>query len=99
MTVRNSVDEVSPMVWGATDTHDKVVVDNLETVAKAHGRTMAQESLAWMLSKPEITAPIVGCTDVKHVEEAVSALDIQLDEDEIKALEAPYVPHIKTGAF
>ncbi|MBO4708930.1 MAG: aldo/keto reductase, partial [Kiritimatiellae bacterium] len=64
-----------------------------------HGRTMAQESLAWMLSKPEITAPIVGCTSVKHVEEAVSALDIKLDAEEIAALESPYVPHIKTGAF
>jgi aryl-alcohol dehydrogenase-like predicted oxidoreductase len=36
---------------------------------------------------------------VQHVVEAVSALDIKLDEEEIKALEAPYVPHIKTGAF
>ena len=59
---------------------------------------MAQESLAWMLSKPGITAPI-GCTSVKHVEEAVSALDIQLDEDEVKSLESTYVPHIKTGLY
>ena len=65
----------------------------------AVGRTMAQESLAWMLSKPGITAPIVGCTSVKHVEEAVSALDIKLEEEEVKALEAPYKPHIKTGAY
>ena len=98
-TARNTVDEVSPMVWGSTDAQDKVVVDNLERIAAAHGRTMAQESLAWMLSKPGITAPIVGTTSVKHVEEAVSALDIRLDDEEIKALEAPYVPHIKTGAF
>ncbi|MBR1580868.1 MAG: aldo/keto reductase, partial [Selenomonadaceae bacterium] len=98
-TARNSIDEVSPMVWSATDDVDKVVVDNLEQVAKAHGRSMAQEALAWMLSKDYITAPIVGTTSVKHIEEAVSALDITLDDDEIKALEAPYVPHIKTGAF
>ena len=87
------------MVWGATDATDKIVVDNLEKTAASHGRTMAQESLAWMLSKPGITAPIVGCTAVDHVEEAVSALDITLDEDEISALEAPYKPHVKTGAF
>jgi aryl-alcohol dehydrogenase-like predicted oxidoreductase len=78
---------------------DKVVVDNLEKIAREHGRTMAQESLAWMLSKPYITAPIVGTTSVQHVEEAVAALDIKLDEDEIEALEAPYVPHVKTGAY
>ena len=98
-TARNSIDEVSPMVWSTTDAQDKVVVDNLEKVAAAHGRTMAQESLAWMLSKPGITAPIVGSTAVRHIEEAVSALDIKLDAEEIAALEAPYVPHIKTGAF
>ena len=78
---------------------NKVVADNLEKIAKAHGRTVAQEALAWMLSKPYITAPIVGTTSVQHVVEAVYALDIKLDEEEIKAPEAPYVPHIKTGAF
>lgn len=99
MTDRVKVDNVSPAVWNSTNDVDKVVVDNLEKIAKEHGRSMAQESLAWMLSKPFITSPIVGATSVAHIEEAVSALDIRLDEDEIKALEAPYVPHIKTGAF
>ena len=60
---------------------------------------VVEETLAWMLSKPYITAPIVGTTSVGHIEEAVSALDIRLDEDEIQALEAPYVPHIKTGLY
>ena len=98
-THRNSIDEVSPMVWGSTDAQDKVVVDNLEKISKELGYTMAQVSLAWMLSKPYVTSPIVGFTSEKHVEEAVSALDIKLSDETIKALEAPYVPHIKTGAF
>jgi len=98
-THRNSIDEVSPMVWGSTDVQDKVVVDNLEKISKELGYSMAQVSLAWMLSKPYITSPIVGFTDVKHVEEAVSALDIKLSDEVIKRLEAPYVPHVKTGAF
>lgn len=98
-THRNSVDEVSPMVWGLTAEQDKIVVDNLEKISKELGYTMAQVSLAWMLSKFYITSPIVGFTSVSHVEEAVSALDIKLSEETIKALEAPYVPHIKTGAF
>lgn len=97
-THRNSIDEVSPMVW-PTEEQDKVVIDNLEKISKELGYTMAQVSLAWMLSKPYITSPIVGFTNEKHVEEAVSALDIKLSEDVIKRLEAPYVPHIKTGAF
>ena len=99
ITERNKIDEVSPMVWGATDKQDKVVVDNLERISNELGYSMAQVSLAWMLSKPYITSPIVGFTDVKHVKEAVSALDIKLSDDIIKRLEAPYVPHIKTGLF
>jgi Predicted oxidoreductases (related to aryl-alcohol dehydrogenases) len=98
-TTRSKIDDVSPMVWGATDNQDKKVVDTLEKVAKEHGISMAQEALAWILSKPYVTAPIVGSTSVKHLEEAVAALDIKLTEDEIKTLEAPYVPHVKTGAF
>ena len=98
-THRNSIDEVSPAVWGNTEEQDKVVVDNLEKISKELGYSMAQVSLAWMLSKPYVTSPIVGCTDVKHVEEAVSALEIKLSEETIKALEAHYVPHIKTGLF
>ena len=99
VTERNKIDTVSPVVWGATDKQDKVVVDNLEKISKELGYSMAQVSLAWMLSKPYITAPIVGTTSPKHVEEAVSAIEIKLDDEIIKRLEAPYVPHIKTGAF
>ena len=98
-TYRNSIDDVSPMVWGSTEKQDKVVVDNLEKISKELGHTMAQVSLAWMLSKPYITSPIVGFTSEKHVEEAAAALDIKLSDETIKALEAPYVPHIKTGLF
>ena len=98
-TYRNSMDDVSPMVWGSTDAQDKIVVDNLEKISKELGYTMAQISLAWILSKPYVTSPIVGFTSEKHVDEAVKALDIKLSDETIKALEAPYVPHIKTGAF
>ena len=97
-TARNTIDEVSPMVW-PTEEQDKVVIDNLEKISKELGYSMAQVSLAWMLSKPYITSPIVGFTDVKHVEEAVSALDIKLSDEVIKRLEAPYEPHFKSGLF
>ena len=98
-TARSKIDDVSPTVWGATEAQDRKVVDALEQVSKKNGHTMAQNALAWVLSKPYVTAPIVGTTSVRHVEEAVAALDIKLSDEEIKALEAPYVPHIKTGAF
>ncbi|MCP1659424.1 aldo/keto reductase [Neisseria perflava] len=98
-TARSAIDDVSPMVWGATENVDKPVVDNLEAVAKELNLPMAQVALAWMLSKPYITAPIVGGTSVQHIEQAVGALDIKLDDEIIKRLEAPYMPHVKTGAF
>jgi len=99
VTHRTQNDDVTPMVFGKDAALNKPIVDNLEKVAKEHGRSMAQESLAWILSKPFVTAPIVGTTAVKHIEEAVSAIDIKLDDDEIKSLEAPYQPHTKTDAF
>ena len=99
-TARSKIDDVSPNVWREeTAAIDKPVVDNLEQVAKELGYSMAQVSLAWMLSKPYITAPIVGTTAVKHIEEAVSAIDIKLDDEIIQRLEAPYQPHVKTGDF
>ncbi|MBQ9274303.1 MAG: aldo/keto reductase [Succinivibrio sp.] len=98
-TARVSIDKVSPMVWDATAAQDKVVVDNLESTARQAGRSMAVEALAWMLSKPGITAPIVGATKLSHIEDAVSALEVKLDAAEIAALEQPYVPHVKTGQF
>ena len=96
-TPRVEIDEVSKWVWDGTNDLDKVVVDNLEKVAKQHGASMAQVALAWMLSKPFVTSPIVGTTSVKHVEEAVAALDIKLTDEEIASLEAPYVTHPVLG--
>jgi aryl-alcohol dehydrogenase-like predicted oxidoreductase len=91
------VDEVSKWVWDGTNALDKVVVDNVQRLAEAKGLPMGQLALAWMLSKPWITAPIVGTTSVQHVQDAVAALDIQLSAEDIQALEAPYAPHPVLG--
>jgi 1-deoxyxylulose-5-phosphate synthase len=97
VTPRVEIDEVSKWVWDGTNALDKVVIDNVERMAKARGVSMAQMSLAWMLSKPYITSPIVGTTAVAHVEEAVAALDIRLSDEDIQALEKPYVTHPVLG--
>jgi aryl-alcohol dehydrogenase-like predicted oxidoreductase len=98
-THRVENDDVSTWVWGSCDGMDKVVVDQVEKVARETGYSMAQVSLAWMLSKPFITAPIVGTTSVKHVEEAVASLDLQLTSEQIKELEKAYQPHPVLGMF
>jgi aryl-alcohol dehydrogenase (NADP+) len=57
----------------------------------------AQIALAWMLSRPGVTAPIIGASKMSHLDDVVAALAIKLDEDELKALEAPYRPQPVSG--
>jgi len=76
---------------------DFTVVERVTEIAKKRGVRNAQVAIAWMLSKPEVTAPIVGASKMYHLDDALSALDLQLDADEIKALEEPYEPHPVLG--
>ena len=66
-------------------------------VAEAHGLPMAQVALAWMLSKPVVTAPIIGATKPQHLDDAVAAVAVQLTPDEIRQLEEAYQPHPVLG--
>ena len=76
---------------------DWQVVEAVKQVATARGNSMAEVSLAWLLSKPLVTAPIVGATKLEHLDAAIRALDVQLTAEEIQALEAPYKPHAVRG--
>ena len=69
---------------------DKAVVDAVQQVAAARAVPMAQVALAWLLSKPVVSCPIVGATRPKHLQDAVAALDLTLTADEVGALEAGY---------
>jgi aryl-alcohol dehydrogenase-like predicted oxidoreductase len=71
---------------------DQPVVDAVQKVADARGVPMAQVALAWVLSKPVVSAPIVGATKPHHLADAVAALDLTLSNDEIEELEQPYTP-------
>ena len=76
---------------------DFTVVERLTEIAAHRGLSNAQVALAWMLSKPPVTAPIIGASKMRHLEEAVAALSVGLTEQEIHALEAPYQPHPVLG--
>ena len=76
---------------------DFVVVDRLSEIAKKRAVHNAQIALAWILSKPGISSPIIGASKMQHLDQAITALDIHLDESEIKALEEPYEPHPVLG--
>jgi aryl-alcohol dehydrogenase-like predicted oxidoreductase len=73
------------------------VLDRVEELAERHGVSPAQIALAWMLHKDYVTAPIIGASKMAHLEQAVAALDIELEKDEIEYLEALYVPHPVLG--
>ena len=76
---------------------DRKVAEAVAEVAKARGVPRAQVALAWVLQKDEITAPIVGASKPGHIEDAVAALELELTDDEIARLEAPYEPHGVAG--
>jgi aryl-alcohol dehydrogenase-like predicted oxidoreductase len=71
---------------------DEPVVDAIQKVAEGRGVAMAQVALAWVLSKPVVSCPIVGATKPNHLRDAVAALALDLTADEIAELETPYQP-------
>jgi aryl-alcohol dehydrogenase-like predicted oxidoreductase len=73
------------------------VVERAMEVAGARGVPTAQVALAWLLSKPGVTAPIVGATKLSHLEDALAAERLDLSDEEIAALEEPYIPHAIAG--
>ena len=58
---------------------------------------MAEVALAWLLSRPGVTAPIIGATKIEHLDTAVKALDLVLTREECERLEQPYRPHPVRG--
>jgi len=96
-TARAETDEFGKGLYSRTADADKLVVEAVAHVAAQRDLPRAQIALAWVLSKSVITAPIVGATKMQHLDDAAAALSIRLDEFEIAALEAAYVPHSVAG--
>jgi aryl-alcohol dehydrogenase (NADP+) len=76
---------------------DKVIVDRVGEIAERRGLPRAQIALAWLLHQPVITAPIIGATKQSHLADAIAAVDVNLDDDEISYLESEYTPHEISG--
>ena len=70
------------------------VAETVRAVAAERGVSPAQIALAWLLSRNAVTAPLIGATSKQHVDDAVGALAVRLDQDEIARLEAPYLPRL-----
>jgi aryl-alcohol dehydrogenase (NADP+) len=76
---------------------DFAVVDRVGEIAKKRGVSHAQVALAWLLHQPGVTAPIIGASKPHHLDDAVAALSLHLDDAELKALAEPYQPHPVLG--
>lgn len=96
-TARLVSDEVGKKLYDATDEADSQIAERVSAIAADHGVSMAQIALAWLLSKPVVTAPIIGASRASQLEDAIAALDIELKSEEIAELEMAYQPHEQTG--
>ncbi|KAA3660215.1 MAG: aldo/keto reductase [Chloroflexi bacterium] len=94
-TKRSKSDQFAHMMY--YQEADFEVVARASALAKQKGVSTAQIALAWLLHKPGVTAPIIGASKMRHLEEAITAVDIALTDNEIEQLEAPYQPHAILG--
>jgi aryl-alcohol dehydrogenase-like predicted oxidoreductase len=95
LTVRAQTDSFGDSLY--VPEVDFAVVDRLGEVAEDRGAPPAQVALAWLLGKPGVTAPIVGTTAERHLDDALAAEQLELRADDVARLEEPYVPHAVSG--
>jgi 1-deoxyxylulose-5-phosphate synthase len=94
-TQRAKTDEYGHSLY--TDPADWEIVEAAQAVAAERGVSPAEVALAWLLSKPAVTAPIVGTTKASHLDAAIQSVELDLSVEEISRLEAPYEPHPIAG--
>ena len=94
-TARSATDGLDKFLYDQPSDWD--VVEAVRAVAKQRGVAPAQVALAWLCSRPAVVAPILGATKLGHLEDGLSALELELEIEEIAALEAPYRPHPVKG--
>jgi len=93
-TARSETDAFGQRLYVADD---RLIAEQVSSIAESRRVPRAQIALAWVASRPAVTAPIVGATRPQHLTDAVAALDVQLTPEEIDQLEKPYVPHRIAG--
>lgn len=96
-TLREKTDLFGQRLYAQTAAADRSVVEAVGQVSERLGASRSQVALAWLLRKAAVTAPIVGVSKPAHLADALSALELSLDDESIAALETPYVPHPVLG--
>lgn len=90
-TLRIQTDDLAKSRYTQED--NVTTVQRVSELAEERGLPMAQVALAWLLSKPFVTTPIIGATKPHHLEDAIAAISVHLTQEEIQHLEEPYRPH------
>jgi len=98
-TYRSQTDPAQKMKYDATAETDYLIAEVVSRIAKEHGVPRSHVSLAWLLQKESVTAPIIGVTSIEQLEECVGSINFQLNDEEIVALEERYIPHKVVGAL
>ena len=96
-TVRSQSDRFGQQMYRQTEESDRRIVEAVGEIAGERGVSRAQVALAWLLHQPAVTAPIVGVTRAEHLADALAAVDLRLDADELGRLQEHYVPHTPEG--
>jgi aryl-alcohol dehydrogenase-like predicted oxidoreductase len=93
-SVRAKSDDYARMLY---EDSDLAIADRVAETASRRGISPARVALAWLLSRPGVTSPIVGATRLEHLEDAVGSLGVTLTDEEVRLLEEPYRPHTIRG--
>jgi len=94
---RQETDEFGKKLYAQFPDSDRLIIDQVSTIAAARGVPRAEVAMAWLLQKKGVTSPIVGASKADHLKDAVAALSLKLTAEEITLLERPYVPHNISG--
>ena len=97
-TKRSETDQIAVSKYGSTEEADRIVIERLAAVAERRGIPRLHVALAWLLQKDPVTIPIIGATKLSHLEDAIPALSLKLESEEIAFMEEPYIPHKVVGA-
>ena len=98
-TLRSKTDKTAVKKYDDAKETDLPIVKRIKEIADKMKISMAQVSLAWLLSKKLVASPIIGCTKISQLEDLVKAVKVKLSDDDIKYLEELYKPHNIVGAL